>query len=111
MRERVCRLQLVLALASAVILGSEYRWTRNHILLSQIRVFFSLPPTTRRAMVEVFDPASTRDRLSPSQSQGQSHIETDGQSVSLGVEPHLGFMTRYLLPFDSHGLVFVEITL
>jgi hypothetical protein len=32
---------------------------------------------------------------------------TVGQSVSLGVEPHLGLMTRYLLLFDSYGLVFV----
>jgi hypothetical protein len=37
-RERVCRLQLLLVLASAVILGSESRGTRDHILLSQIRV-------------------------------------------------------------------------
>jgi hypothetical protein len=29
------------------------------------------------------------------------------QSVSLGVEPHLGIMTRYLLLFNSYGLVFV----
>jgi hypothetical protein len=40
MRERVCRLQLLLALASAVILGSESRGTRDHILLPQIRDFF-----------------------------------------------------------------------
>jgi hypothetical protein len=33
----VCRLQLLLALASAVILGSESRGTHEHILLSQIR--------------------------------------------------------------------------
>jgi hypothetical protein len=32
---------------------------------------------------------------------------TVSQSVSLGVEPHLGLMTRYLLLFDSYGLVFV----
>jgi hypothetical protein len=32
-------------------------------------------------------------------------ILCDGQSVSLGVEPHLGPMTRYLLQFDSYGLV------
>jgi hypothetical protein len=38
-RGRVCRLQLLLALASAVILGSETRGTRDHILLSQIRDF------------------------------------------------------------------------
>jgi hypothetical protein len=39
----------------------------------------------------------------------QSHIATDGRSVSLGVDPHLGLMTRYLLLFDSYGLVIVEI--
>jgi hypothetical protein len=33
---------------------------------------------------------------------------TVGQSLSLGVEPHLGLMTRYLLLIDSYGLVFVE---
>jgi hypothetical protein len=32
---------------------------------------------------------------------------TVSQSVSLGVEPHLGLMTGYLLQFDSYGLVFV----
>jgi hypothetical protein len=40
-------------------------------------------------------------------SQSQSHIATDGQSVSLGVEPHLRLMTKYLLLFVSYGLVFV----
>jgi hypothetical protein len=39
--------------------------------------------------------------------QSQSHIATDGQSVSLGVEPHLSLMTRYLLLFDSYVLVFL----
>jgi hypothetical protein len=39
MRGRVCRLRLLLALASAVILGSESRGTRDSILLSQIRDF------------------------------------------------------------------------
>jgi hypothetical protein len=37
--------------------------------------------------------------------QSQSHIATDGQSVSHGVEPHLVLMTRYLLPFACYGLV------
>jgi hypothetical protein len=36
-RGHVCRLQLLLALASALILGSESRGTHDHILLSQIR--------------------------------------------------------------------------
>jgi hypothetical protein len=35
-RGGVCRLQLLLALTSAVILGSESRGTHDHILLSQI---------------------------------------------------------------------------
>jgi hypothetical protein len=39
MRGRVCRLQFLLALASAVIFGSEPRRTRGHILLPQIRDF------------------------------------------------------------------------
>jgi hypothetical protein len=38
-RGRVSRLQLLLALASAVIFWSEFRRTRGHILLSQIRDF------------------------------------------------------------------------
>jgi hypothetical protein len=38
-RGRVCRLQLLLILVSAIILGSESRGTRVHILLSQIRDF------------------------------------------------------------------------
>jgi hypothetical protein len=38
-RGRVCRLQLLLVLASAVILGSESLGTRDHILLSHIRDF------------------------------------------------------------------------
>jgi hypothetical protein len=38
-RGRICRLQLLLAVISAVILGSESRGTRNQILLSQIRDF------------------------------------------------------------------------
>jgi hypothetical protein len=77
-REGVCHLQLLLVLASAVILGSESRGPRDHILLShigdspnlegQVPVFisprhcvqFSSPSTTRRATVEVFEPASTR---------------------------------------------------
>jgi hypothetical protein len=83
-RGRVCLLQWLLALTNAAILGSESRGTHGLILLSQIRDFpnlegqvpvfisprnkvthrnwvpFSSPPTTRRATVEVFEPASTQ---------------------------------------------------
>jgi hypothetical protein len=38
-RGRVCRLQILLILASAVTFGSESRGTRDHILLSEIRDF------------------------------------------------------------------------
>jgi hypothetical protein len=33
---------------------------------------------------------------------------TVSQSVSPGVEPHLGLMTRYLLQFDNYGLVYMR---
>jgi hypothetical protein len=83
----ICRLKLLLVLDRSFILKSESRWTYDHNLLSQIWDFpnledqfpvylpgtwwlgytprqwvpFSAPPTSRRAAVEVFDPASTRD--------------------------------------------------
>jgi hypothetical protein len=41
-RGRICHLQVLLVLASAVIFGSESRGTRDHILLSQIRDFLSV---------------------------------------------------------------------
>jgi hypothetical protein len=83
---RVCHIQFLLALASAVILGSESLGTRDHILLSQIRDFpFSSPSTTRRVMVEVFDP-STRDSnsscvTSPLYSLGTAPTENTASSV------------------------------
>jgi hypothetical protein len=86
-RGSVCLLQLLLVLVRALIHRSESSGTRIHILRSQIRdspkpgepgpricvsqehsgpvtpcrhwIPFSLPPTTRRATMEVFDPAST----------------------------------------------------
>jgi hypothetical protein len=54
-RERVCRFQLLLVLASVVILESESRGTSDHILLFQIREFSS--PRIRRAAMEIFDPS------------------------------------------------------
>ena len=81
---------MLLALASAVFLGSESLGTGDHILLSQIRVFHF-----RRLL-----------RFEGSRCPSPSHSETDGQSVSLGVKPCLGLMTRYLLLFDSYGLFF-----
>jgi hypothetical protein len=56
-RGRVCRLQFQLVLTSVVILG----YSRPYFTVSDSRLLFSSPPTTRRATVEVFDPVSTRD--------------------------------------------------
>jgi hypothetical protein len=53
----------------------------------RFEIYFSSPPTTRRATVEVFDPASIRGWISlsqsQSQSQSQSYVTTDDQSASL----------------------------
>jgi hypothetical protein len=69
----VFRLELLLVLASAVIIGSESQpvgpFPRIYILQEQGGLvitprhwfLFSSPPTTRRVKVEVFDPASTQD--------------------------------------------------
>jgi hypothetical protein len=84
----MCRLHSLQVLANAIILRSESRGTHTHILLypigdspileDQVPVSISprnrvtplyhqavgsllLPPTSRRAAVEVFDPASTRE--------------------------------------------------
>jgi hypothetical protein len=80
-RRRVCRLQLLLALASAVIFVSESRRTRGHILLSQIRGF----PFHRLLRL-----AGSRWRYSTSPPHWsrvafkvQSYVTTDGQSASV----------------------------
>jgi hypothetical protein len=52
-RGRVCCLQLLLVLASAVILGSEFRGSHDHILLSHIRDSPNL-----EGQVPVFTPPS-----------------------------------------------------
>jgi hypothetical protein len=96
----ICSLQLLLALASPVILGSESRMTRDHILLSircspnledQVPVFispmnrvagytprhwvsFSSPPRLARVQWRYFELFFC---------QSQSHVTTDGQSASL----------------------------
>jgi hypothetical protein len=131
--ERVCRLQLLLFLESAAILGSESRGTRDHILLSQIRdspnlgnqvpVFISprnrvarlYPQALGSLFVASYDSqgygGGIRTRLHAGmESQIKVKVTlrlTVGQSVSLGVEPHVGLIIRYLLLFDSYGLVFV----
>jgi hypothetical protein len=113
--------QLLLAVASAVILRSEPHGNNDRILLSQIRdspklegqvlvfisprrwpshtsrhwVPFSSSPMTHRAIVEVFEPASTQASLSHSKSK----LCYDQRSVSQSVlvwTTHLGLKTRLL---------------
>jgi hypothetical protein len=120
MRVWVCYLQLLLTLANAVILGSECRETHDHILLSQIRdspnlkskihVFIS----TRNRVAQLYPQALSFLFVASYDSQGhgggiRTRLHTGvtvkvkvkvtlrltvSQSVSLGVEPHLGLMTR-----------------
>jgi hypothetical protein len=100
-RGRVCRLQLLRALASAVNLCSESRGSRDHILRSQIRDFFFLaPPTTRRATVEVFDSC-----------ESESYVTTDGQPSVLELSTHLWLTTRFLLLWDRCGFDDVGLSL
>jgi hypothetical protein len=63
-RGRVCQLQLLLFLASEVILVSRVPLdSRPYFTVSDWRLPFSLPPTTRSATVEVLILASTWDYL------------------------------------------------
>jgi hypothetical protein len=83
-RGRVCRLQLLLALASAVILGSESRGTRDHIVLSQIRDF----PFRRLLCIAGLrwrystTPPHGIDITQKSKVRSQNLIAIDGNSIS-----------------------------
>jgi hypothetical protein len=81
----VCRLQLLLGLASAVILRSESRGTHDHILLSQIRDSPSL-----EGQVPVFiSPRNGLARLYP-QTLGSLFVASyDSQGCDGGIRPHL----------------------
>jgi hypothetical protein len=100
---------MLLALASAVIFGSESLGTHDHILLSQFRGFPFRRPLWLAGLRWRYSTPPPHGRISwLNSSQSQSHIATDGQpSVSLGVQPHLGLLARYWLLFDSYSLVYV----
>jgi hypothetical protein len=90
----------------------------DHILLSQPRdssnlegqvtVFISPRKRVTRLYPQALGYFSKQSRLS-SMSLSLVLRPTDSQSVSLGVEPHLGLMTRYtsILLFDNYGLALV----
>jgi hypothetical protein len=81
----VCRLQLLLGLASAVIIRSESRGTHDHILLPQIRDFPNL-----EGQVPVFiSPRNRVARLHP-QALGSLFVASyESQGYYGGIRPHL----------------------
>jgi hypothetical protein len=100
----VCHLQLLLALASAFILGSESRGTRDHILRSQIRDF-PFCRLLRRAGLRwrYSTPPPHRNLALPNRSnssQRQSYFATDGQSIS---------KSWCRAPFGAHDQIFITL--
>jgi hypothetical protein len=125
MRGRVCRIQLLLVLTNTVILGSESLGTRDHILLSQIPDFsfrrflrfagllwkYLTSQKQKQKLTAGNQPARSHLASGPAGNHGHIFVQCQGlfyfkvkitlrltvsQSVSLGVEPHLGLMTRYV---------------
>jgi hypothetical protein len=85
----VCRLQLLLVLASAVILRSESRGTHVHILLSQIRDSPNL-----KGQVPVF--------ISPQEQGGVENIAFNGSSIVVCVSVATGeCLSIRCLPIDA----------
>jgi hypothetical protein len=80
MRGRVCRLQLLLALASTVILGFEHRETQDHILLSQIRDF----PNLVGQVPEFLSPRNREAQLNP-QAPGSLFVASYDSQVEVEV--------------------------
>jgi hypothetical protein len=75
-----------------------------YFTLSDFRLPFSSPPTTRRVTVEVFELAFTRVSLLQAKSKSKLCYDrwSVGQSVLVS-SPHVGLTTRFLLLSDSCG--------
>jgi hypothetical protein len=82
-RERVCRLQLLLVLASKVIFGSESRGTCDHISLSPIRDFPFRRLLRLAGLWWRYSTPPLHGIMNSIKSKwSRSHIATDGQSIS-----------------------------
>jgi hypothetical protein len=57
-----------------------------------LKLVTAVPPTS------IFPSLSIHSCLTNPFKQSPSHVTTDGLSVSLGVEPHPGLMTRFWIP-------------
>jgi hypothetical protein len=83
----------------------SYSWlqvprdSRPYFTVSDSRLHFSSPPTTRRATVEVFDSACTRDWTKLSLSLSLMLRPTVSRPVCLGIKHPSVLMTRFLFPF------------
>jgi hypothetical protein len=90
----VCRLQLLMVLASVVILGSESRGTYNHILLSQIRDSPNL-----EGQVPIFlSPRNRVARLYP-QALGSLVVASyDSQNYGGSIRPRLNTGSVWVAP-------------
>jgi hypothetical protein len=78
---------MLLALSSSLSQVWFPWYLQPYFTVLDLRLPFSSPPTTPRVTVKVFDTTSTQVCLAwfDCQSQNQSHIVTDGQSVSQSV--------------------------
>jgi hypothetical protein len=75
--------------------------SRPYFTVSDSRLRFLSPPTTHRATVEVFDPASTRDWLH-SESESEAYLRTGGQSVSLSWIKHSYFILIWTVSYIAY---------
>jgi hypothetical protein len=103
-RERVCRLKLLMVLASAVILGSKSRGSRDNIILSQIRDLPNL-----EGQVPVF--------ISPRNSVTQLYSQALGSLISevkfhssIFITSWHGPRTENTAPLLLHGADYTENT-
>jgi hypothetical protein len=81
---------------------------RPYFTVSHLRLPFSSPPTTRRVMVEVFDPASTRV-LSASYSETLALIY---KSTRNHIPEYVIFKVRHILPTKlcGHWITFIGVS-
>jgi hypothetical protein len=105
-REGVCCLQLLLVVASAVILGSESRGTRDHILLSQIPD----SPNLEGQVHVLISPRNRVTQLYP-QALGSLFVASyDTQGYDGGIRNHLFNLATNRLWLCSFGTDHIENT-
>jgi hypothetical protein len=91
----VCHLQLLLVLASTVILRSESRGTHDHILLSHFR-----NPLNLEGQVPLFTPARNRFAQLYPQSLGSLFVasyDSQGYGGGIWTRLHTGYAITYCL--------------